>query len=155
MPAGWGPTRVEERRLAEKNEGFVAGKCSFRFYNLFKRAPDVNGRSPRAFASSPGDRSTQGIVNLESAGAITETLQPPAVTRGQLGTCDPKKLSGSNVGENEVALRELRNFVIDFDTAAKTSQVASEGICESLSATSQNGPATRVGGRDESQTNGG
>ena len=52
--------------------------------------------------------------------------------------------TGSDVSENEVTLRELRHFVIDFDTTAKTFQMASQGICESLSATPQNGPATRV-----------
>ena len=116
LQTGW-------RRLAEKNEGLVASKCSFRFHNLLKRAPDVNGRCSRTFASSPGNRSTQGVVNLEGAGTITETLQPPAVTRQQLGTCKAKKLSGSDVSENEVTLRELRHFVIDFDTTAKTFQM--------------------------------
>ena len=33
--------------------------------------------------------------------------------------------------------------------------MASQGICDSLSATPQNGPATRVAGRHEGQTNGG
>jgi len=63
--------------------------------------------------------------------------------------------TGSDVSENEVTLRELRHFVIDFDTTAKTFQMASQGICESLSATPQNGPATRVAGRHERQTTGG
>jgi len=36
-----------------------------------------------------------------------------------LRACDAKKLSGSDVGENEVSLWELCNFVIDFYTATK------------------------------------
>jgi len=141
MLANWGSTRVEERRLTEKNEGPVRGESSLRLGNLFKRTPDVNGRGPRAFRSSPGNRSTQSIVNLEGAGAITETFQSPAIMRGQLRACDAKKLSGSDVGENEVSFWELCDLMIDFNAAAKIFQIASEGIRESLSAAAQNRPA--------------
>jgi hypothetical protein len=99
MLANWSSIRVKERRLAEKNEGPVGGESSLRLGNLFKRTPDVNGRGLRAFRSSPGNRSTQSIVNLEGAGAITETFQSPAIMRGQLRACDAKKLSGSDVSE--------------------------------------------------------
>src|SRR5260370_36447622 len=155
MLAKRGSTRVEERRLTEKNEGPVGGESSLRLRNLFKRAPNVNGRGPRAFRSSPGNRSTQSIVNLEGARAVTKTLQPHAVTRGQLRACDAKKLSGSDVGENEVSFWELCNFMIDFNAAAKIFQIASEGIRESLSAAAQNRPATGATGSYENQTNGG
>jgi hypothetical protein len=155
MLANWGSTRVEERRLSEKNEGPVGGESSLRLGNLFKRATNVNGRGPRAFRSSPGNRSTQSIINLEGAGAVTETLQLPAIMRGQLRTCDAKKLSGSDVGENEVSFWELCNFMTDFDAAAKIFQIASEGIRESLSAGAQNRPATGVSGGYDSQANGG
>src|SRR6516165_6627140 len=115
MLANWGSTRVEERRLTEKNEGPVRGESSLRLSNLFKRAPNVNGRGSRAFRSSPGNRSTQSIVNLEGAGAVTETLQPSAIMQGQLRACDAKKLSESNVGENEVSFWESSNFMIGFN----------------------------------------
>jgi hypothetical protein len=36
----------------------------------------------------------------------------------QLGTCDAKKLPGSDSGEDKVGLRELRDFMIDFNPAA-------------------------------------
>jgi hypothetical protein len=35
-----------------------------------------------------------------------------------VGTCHAKKLLGSNSGEDEVGLRDLRNFMIDFNPAA-------------------------------------
>jgi hypothetical protein len=155
MLANWGSARVEERRLTEKNEGPVRGESSLRLGNLFKRAPNVNGRGSRAFRSSPGNRSTQSIVNLEGAGTVTETLQSPTIMRGQLRACDAKKLSGSDVGENEVSFWELCNFMIDFNTATKIFKMASEGIWESLSAAAQNRPATGVTGSYENQTNGG
>jgi hypothetical protein len=74
MLANWGAARVEERRLTEKNEGPVEGESSLRVGNLFKRAPDVNGRGPRAFRSSPRNRSAQRIVNLEDARTVAKTL---------------------------------------------------------------------------------
>ena len=126
MLANGGSTGVEERRLTEKNEGPVGGESSLRLGNLFKRAPNVNGRGPRTFRSCPGNRSIQSIVNLEGAGAVAETLQPPAVMRGQLRACNAKKLPGSDVGENEVSFWELCNFMTDFNTAAKVFQIASE-----------------------------
>jgi hypothetical protein len=46
MLANWSATRVEERRLTEKNEGSIRGESSLRLGNFFKRAPNVNGRSP-------------------------------------------------------------------------------------------------------------
>jgi hypothetical protein len=146
MLANWRSTRVKERRLTEKNEWPVGSESSLRFDNIFKRAPNVNGRSPRTLGSSPRNGSTQGIVNLEGAGAVTETLQPHAVIWGQLRACHPKKLPGSDAGENEVSFRTLCNFVVDFNTAVKTFQIASEGIWESLSAATQNRPAARVPG---------
>jgi hypothetical protein len=72
-----------------------------------------------------------------------------------LGTCNAKKLSRSDGGENEVRRWELRDFVIDFDAAAKTLQMTNEDICESLGAAPQNRPTARVTGSHESQTNGG
>jgi hypothetical protein len=120
--------------LTKKNEGPVRGESSLRLGNLFKRASEVNGRGSRAFTSGPGNRSTQCIVDLVGAGAITKTLQPPAIARGQLRACDAKELSGSDVSENEVSFWELCNFLIDFNVAAKTFQIASESVRESLSA---------------------
>src|SRR5260221_12482927 len=101
MLANWGSTGVEERRLTEKNEGPVGGESSLRLGNLFKRAPNVNGRGPQTFRSCPGNRSIQSIVNLEGAGPEAETLQRPAVMRGQLGACNVRKLPGRDVGENQ------------------------------------------------------
>jgi hypothetical protein len=75
--------------------------------------------------------------------------------QGQLRACDAKKLSGSNVGENEVSFWESSNFMIGFNAAAKIFQIASEGIRQNLSAAAQNRPATGVTGSYESQTNGG
>lgn len=123
MLANWGSARVEKRRLTQKHEGPVGAESSLRLSNLLQRGPDVHGRGPQAFRSSPGNRSTESIVNLEGAGAVTETLQ---LLRGQLRACDAKKLSGSDVGKNEVRLWELGNFMIDLNTAAKIFQIASE-----------------------------
>lgn len=132
MLANGRSTGVEQRRLTEKNERPVGNETPLRFDNLFKRAANVNGRSPRAFRSSPGNRRTQSIVDLEGAGAVTETLQLHAVMRGQVRACDAEKLSGSDAGENEISFRELRNFMIGFNTAAKTFQIPSKGICGRL-----------------------
>jgi hypothetical protein len=51
-----------------------------------------------------------------------------------LRACDAKKLSGSDVGENEVSLWEFRDFVIDLNTATKIFQTAGESVWEGLSA---------------------
>src|SRR5215469_15420122 len=115
----------------------------------------MDGRCSRAFRSSPGNRRAQSIVNLEGACTVTETLQLPAVTGRKLTTCNAKKLSGSDVGQNEASLGELGNFVIDFNSAAKIFQMTSKDISKSLSAAPQNGPALRVAGSHESQANGG
>jgi hypothetical protein len=57
MAAGWGSTRIEERRLAKKNKGPIGVKSSLRFGDLFQRASKVDGSGRRAFTSSPGNRS--------------------------------------------------------------------------------------------------
>ena len=142
MPAGRGSTRIEERRLAKKNKGPIGVKSSLRLGNLFQRASKMNSGGSRAFTSNPGNRSTQSIVNLESTGAVTETLQPPAVMGRKLRACNTKKLPGSDIGENEVGFRELCNFMTGFNPTAKIFKVTGEGIRESLSAATQNRPTS-------------
>jgi hypothetical protein len=142
MLASGRSTRIEQRRLTEKNEWPVGRESSLGLNNVFKRTADVNGGSPRAFRSSPGRRSTQGVIDLERAGAVTETLQPLAVMGGKFSTCDAKNLSRSDAGENEVSFRQLCNLMIDFNLPAKIFQIAREGIWQSLGATAQNRPAT-------------
>jgi hypothetical protein len=155
MLASGRSTRIEQGRLTEKNEWPVGRESSLRLNNLFKRAADLNGCSPRAFRSSPGNRGAQGIIDLEGAGAVTETLQPLAVLGGKLRACYAKKLSRSDAGENEVSFRQLCKFMMDFNLAAKIFQITSEGVWQDLSATAQNRPATGVAGSYENQTNSG
>jgi hypothetical protein len=54
--------------------------------------------------------------------------------RGQPRTCDAKKLSRRDTGENKVRLRKLCYFMIDFDTTAQLFQIAGESIWQGLSA---------------------
>jgi hypothetical protein len=95
------------------------------------------GQTPKrggAFGSSPGNRCSESIVNLESAGAIVETLQPPAVLQGQLRAFNAKKLPRSDIGENEVGLGKPCNFMLDFNAAANLFEMMREDIGERLSA---------------------
>jgi hypothetical protein len=119
MQANWRSTGVEQRRLAKKNEWSVGGETPFRFYNLIKSAPNVNGCGPRTFRSSPRNGRIQGIVNLEGSGAVTKTVESPAVLRWQLGACDTKKLARGDVGKNKISFRKLSNFVVRLNAAAK------------------------------------
>lgn len=111
------------------------------------KPPTVDGRGSRTFRSSPGNRGAQSIVDLECAGAIPETFQLPAVMRRQLRACEPKKLSGSDVGEDEISLWEFCDFVIDLNTAAEIFQMTSENIRESLSAAPKNRPPVCMPGQ--------
>ena len=65
------------------------GESSLRFDDLFQRASKVDGSGSRAFTSSPGNRSTQRVIDLEGARTVTETLEPPAIVGGKLRGCDP------------------------------------------------------------------
>jgi hypothetical protein len=146
MLSNWGSGRVEKRRLTEKNKRPVGGESSLRFDNLCERASEVDGGGSRAFTSSPGNRSTQRVIDLEGARTVTETLQPPAIVGRKLRGCDAKQLSGSHISENEVSFWELCNFMTGFNPTAKIFQITGEGIRESLSATTQNRPTARVTG---------
>jgi hypothetical protein len=94
MLSHWGSGRVEKRRLIEKNKRPVGGESSLRFDDLCERASKVDGGGSRAFTSSPGNRSTQRVIDLEGARTVTERLQPPAIVGGKLRGCDAKQLSG-------------------------------------------------------------
>jgi hypothetical protein len=70
--------------------------------NLFERASDVNGSGTQAITGGPWNRRIQCVVDLESTSPIAESLQLILIIRGQVGTGDVKKLSGSNVCKDEV-----------------------------------------------------
>jgi hypothetical protein len=112
----------------------------------------VNGCGPGAFRSSPGNRSTQSVINLESGSAITKTLQPPAISPGKLRARDTKKLPGCDIGKKEVSVRKPLYLLIDLNTAAKMFKVASENIRKSFGAAAQNRPAASMACGNESQT---
>ena len=54
----------------------------------------MDGGGSRAVTSSPGNRSTQRVIDLEGARTVTETLQPPAIVGGKLRGCDAKQFVG-------------------------------------------------------------
>lgn len=119
MLAHWGSGWIEQRRLTEKNERLIAIEGSLRFGNLFKQGPKVHGRASRTFRSSPGNRGAQRIVDFEGACAIPETIQLPALMRRQLRACEPKKLSGSDVGEDSEGWSPQWNALLRFEDYAQ------------------------------------
>src|SRR5262249_53558371 len=98
--AGGRTARIEQAELSDENER-ASSVCRLPLRDPFVRATEVDRACPRTFGCTPGDRSVEGPIDFERAGAVAVCGEQSPKSAGEAVSRDGKHLSRRDIAENE------------------------------------------------------